>query len=52
MLNLLKGRFDFNDNSGEHVTASEIVTPALSLRAGRRHAVTSPPVPAPLEVAA
>ena len=36
----------------EHVTAGEIVTPAFSLRAGRRHEVTSPLVPAPLEVAA
>ncbi len=52
VLNLLKGRFDLSDNSGEHVTANEIVTPAFSLRAGRRHDVTSPLVPAPLEVAA
>ena len=52
VLDLLKGRFDLSDNSGEHVTASEIVMPAFSLRAGRRYDVTSPLVPAPMEVAA
>ena len=52
VLNLLNGRFDLSDNSGEHVSASEIVTPAFSLRVGRRYDVTSPLVPTPLEVAA
>ena len=49
---LLTGKFDLWDNSGEHVTASEMLTPDFSLRAGRIHAVTSPLVPPAFEVAA
>ena len=52
VLDLREGRFDLSDNSGEHVTASEIVTPRFSLRAGRRFEVTSPLVPPALEAAA
>ena len=46
------GRFDLSDNSGEHVTASEMLVPEFALRAGVHHAATSPLVPAPVEVAA
>ena len=48
----LTGRFDLSDNSGEHVTASEMLMPAFCLRAGVRHNVTSPLVPQPMQVAA
>jgi dihydroorotase len=52
VLSKLSGRFDLSDNSGEHVTASEMLVPEFALRAGIRHNITSPLVPAPMEVAA
>jgi dihydroorotase len=52
VMDKLTGRFDLSDNSGEHVTASEMLMPAFCLRAGVRHDVTSPLVPQPMAVAA
>ncbi len=52
VLELLHGRFQLSDNSGERVTASEMVVPCFALRAGVRHALDSPLVPAPLRLAA
>jgi dihydroorotase len=48
VIDLLEGRFDLWDNSDEHVTASQMLTPAFCLRAGVRHDVTSPLVPMPV----
>ena len=36
VLDLLRGRFTLSDNSGEKVIAQEMLTPAFSIRAGRR----------------
>ncbi len=52
VMDRLIGRFDLSDNSGEHVTASELLMPAFCLRAGVRHEVSSPLVPQPMAVAA
>lgn len=52
VLDMLQGRFELADNSGVKVTASEMIVPTLSLRAGRRHDVSSPLVPQPMRVAA
>lgn len=52
VLSLLSGQFDLSDNSGEHVTASEVLVPDFALRGGTRHNVTSPLVPPPMPVAA
>lgn len=45
VLELKKGRFTLSDNSGEKVIASELITPVMALRAGRRFDVDSPLVP-------
>lgn len=52
VLDVLPGRFELADNSGVKMTASEMIAPAFSLRAGRRHDVSSPLVPQPMRVAA
>ena len=52
VLDVLEGRFELADNSGEKVVSSEMIVPAFALRAGRRFDVTSPLVPAPMAVAA
>ncbi len=46
------GQFDLSDNSGVHVTGSEMLTPDFVLRAGVRHDATSPLVPRLLPAAA
>jgi dihydroorotase len=48
VLELRPGRFDLSDNSGEHVVAEAMLLPVFALRAGVRHAVTSPLVPLPI----
>ena len=45
MLDLLRGRFTLSDNSGEKVTAQEMLTPAFSIRAGRTMAADSALIP-------
>lgn len=52
VLGIRSGRFDLSDNSGEHVTASEVLVPEFALRAGVQYDITSPLVPAPMPVAA
>jgi dihydroorotase len=52
VLGLLQGRFELQDNSGERVTASELIVPDFALRAGTRFDATSPFIPAPLRQAA
>ena len=52
VLEVLRGRFQLSDTSGERVEASEMVVPCFALRAGVRHALDSPLVPAPLRLAA
>ena len=52
VLDLLEGRFELRDNSGETMVGRQMIMPAFALRAGRRHDVSSPLVPAPVELAA
>ena len=52
MLDLLPGRWELRDNSGEAVQASEMVVPRFALRKGVRYEVDSPLLPAPVEAAA
>jgi dihydroorotase len=52
VISKLSGRFDLSDNSGVHVTASELLLPDFALRAGKRFDVNSPLVPQPMSVAA
>lgn len=52
VLELLPGRFNLTDNSGETVLASEMVRPVFALRAGRMIEAESPLVPAPALLAA
>ena len=52
VLDVLDGRFELADNSGEKVVSSGMIVPVFALRAGRRFDVTSPLVPAPMAVAA
>ena len=51
VLEVLQGRFELADNSGVKVTSSEMIVPSFALRAGRRHAVSSPLVPQPRRAA-
>ncbi len=52
VLEVLKGRFELRDNSGERVEASEMIVPCFALRGGVRFDVDSPLVPAPARLAA
>ena len=52
VLEILHGTYDLSDNSGEHVTTTEMIVPAFTLRAGRRFDATSPLIPAPTLLAA
>ena len=52
VLELLNGRYELSDNSGETVISPQMIVPRFSLRAGKRFDVTSPLVPAPVEAAA
>jgi dihydroorotase len=45
VLNLLRGRFTLSDNSGEKVTADQMLTPDFALRAGKRIVSDSPLIP-------
>ena len=46
VLEMRPGQFELRDNTGEGVTASELLMPSFALRAGKRHDVDSPLVPA------
>ncbi len=52
VLDLLDGRFELRDNSGEVVIAPQMIMPAFALKAGRRHEVVSPLVPPAVQMAA
>jgi len=52
VLDLLPGRWQLSDNSGEVVEATEMIVPAFSLRAGQRIDVDSPLLPQPIPMAA
>jgi len=52
VLDLLHGQFTLSDNSGETVTASEMLTPALAIRAGKVVQPESPLIPSPALLAA
>jgi dihydroorotase len=52
VLDLLPGRWQLSDNSGEVVEAQQMVVPAFSLRAGERIDVDSPLLPEPIRMAA
>jgi dihydroorotase len=52
VLDLLPGRWQLSDNSGEIVEAQQMVVPVFSLRAGERFNVDSPLVPEPIRMAA
>jgi len=52
VLDLLAGRFQLSDNSGERVTASEMLVPCFAVRGGEPCALDSPLVPAPMPLAA
>lgn len=52
VVDLLPGRWELKDNSGEVVHASEMVVPRFAMRMGVIHEVDSPLLPAPVEAAA
>ena len=52
VLDLLDGQFELRDNSGDSVVSRQMVVPAFALRGGTRFDVSSPLVPAPVQVAA
>ncbi|MBK3776067.1 amidohydrolase/deacetylase family metallohydrolase [Azospirillum sp. YIM DDC1] len=52
VLEVKAGRWQLSDNSGERVTAPEMIVPAFSLRDGAVQEVDSPLLPKPIPVAA
>jgi dihydroorotase len=52
VLDLLRGRFTLSDNSGETVIASEMLTPAFAVRAGKVAPADSALIPPPALLAA
>ncbi len=52
VLDLLPGRWELRDNSGEAVQASEMVMPRFVFRKGARYEIDSPLLPAPVKAAA
>jgi dihydroorotase len=52
VLDLLQGRFALSDNSGETVTASQLLRPVFAFKDGERFAADSPLVPPAISVAA
>jgi dihydroorotase len=52
VLDLLEGRFELRDNSGEVVMAPQMIMPAFALKGGRRFEVVSPLVPPAVAMAA
>lgn len=52
VLDRLEGAFALNDNSGETVTAAQLLRPAFALKDGARYAADSPLVPPAIPVAA
>ena len=52
VVDLAPGPWELRDNSGEVVTASEMVVPRMVLRKGVAHEIDSPLLPVPVKVAA
>jgi dihydroorotase len=52
VLEVLKGKFELQDNSGARVTADEMIVPRFALKSGVRHDSISPLIPAPIRLAA
>ncbi len=52
VLDLLDGAFALSDNSGETVTAAQLLRPVFALKNGERYAADSPLVPPAIAVAA
>ena len=52
VLDLLNGRFELRDNSGEVVISPQMIMPVFALRAGKRFDAASPLIPAPMPIAA
>lgn len=52
VLDVLEGRFELADNSGETVISTQMIAPAFTLRAGQRVDPTSPLIPKPMALAA
>ena len=52
VLDLLDGRFELRDNSGDVVISPQMITPVFALRAGKRFDAASPLIPAPMPIAA
>ena len=52
VLDVLRGKFELQDNSGARVTADEMIVPCFALKAGVRHDSVSPLIPAPIRLAA
>ena len=52
VLEVLRGKFELQDNSGARVTADEMIVPCFALKAGVRHDSVSPLIPAPIRLAA
>ena len=52
VLEILEGRFELKDNSGNRMTAPEMIVPLFCLRAGERFDAVSPLIPVPARVAA
>lgn len=52
VLDVVDGRFELRDNSGEVVVAPQMIMPAFALKAGHRHEVVSPLVPPATQLAA
>ena len=52
VLEVLRGRFELRDNSGERVETTDMIVPCFALRAGERFDAASPLIPAPARLAA
>jgi dihydroorotase len=52
VMEVLKGRFELKDNSGNRVVAPELIVPVFCLRSGQRFDAVSPLIPVPARVAA
>jgi dihydroorotase len=52
VLDLLDGRFELRDNTGDSVVSPQMIMPSFALKAGRRFDVVSPLVPPAVQLAA
>ncbi|MEJ1977487.1 MAG: hypothetical protein WDN49_16680 [Acetobacteraceae bacterium] len=52
VLDILDGRFELRDNSGDVVVTPQMIVPGFALKDGRRFDADSPLIPAPVQAAA